>query len=306
MKGKGRRGWNPDATALSGGWRRRGPPDERSAGEHGGGERRQDPPVSRERQAADEEQIVFWGLTPFQTPVYADWAMKALLKIVAAGIVLLASCQVVSEGNRIDLPEPTLRGMSVEEALASRRSVRSYSADSLSLLELSQLLFAAQGVTGARGKVGLRTAPSAGATYPMETYVFVNRIGGLEPGVYHYLPQDHAIELLKTGAYGDSLSEACLGQSMPREAALSVVIAAVPTRTTASYGARGIRYIHMEAGHISQNICLEATSLGMGAVPIGAFDDEHVNRLVGADGEHEISLYVNSIGKMEGKRGDHN
>jgi SagB-type dehydrogenase family enzyme len=232
--------------------------------------------------------------------------MKSLFKIVAAGIVLVASCQAASEGSRIDLPEATLEGMSVEKALATRRSVRSYSADSLSLLEFSQILFAAQGITGARGRVGLRTAPSAGATYPMEIYAFANRVSGLEQGVYHYLPQDHALEFLKAGSYGDSLSDACLGQSMPREAAVSLVLAAVPERTTASYGTRGIRYIHMEAGHISQNICLEATSLGMGAVPIGAFDDAEVDRLIGADGEHEVSLYVNSIGKMEAKRGDHN
>jgi SagB-type dehydrogenase family enzyme len=232
--------------------------------------------------------------------------MKSLLRMVAVVVVILTSCQVVSEGSRVDLPKPRLEGMSVEEAITGRRSVRSYSADSLSLEELSQILFAAQGITGMRGSVGLRSAPSAGATYPMEIYVFVNRICGLGPGVYHYLPPGHAVELLKAGSYGDSLAVACLGQSMPREAAVSVVIAAVPERTTASYGSRGIRYIHMEAGHISQNICLESTSLGLGAVPIGAFDDDEVNRLIGADGERELSLYVNSIGKMERKRGEDN
>jgi SagB-type dehydrogenase family enzyme len=194
--------------------------------------------------------------------------------------------------------------MSLEDAIAARRSVRSYSTDSLSLLELSQILFAAQGITANRGSKGLRTAPSAGATYPMEIYVFVNRVSGLEPGVYRYVPGGHAVDLIKTGSYGDSLSAACLGQSMPREGAVSLVLAAVPRRTTASYGSRGIIYIYMEAGHISQNVCLQATSLGLGAVPIGAFDDVEVNRLIGADGENELALYVNSIGKPVHKRGE--
>jgi SagB-type dehydrogenase family enzyme len=230
--------------------------------------------------------------------------MKARLLIATAIAVVLVSCEVATEGSRISLPEPNLRGVPLEETIAGRRSVRSYSGDSLSLAELSQILFAAQGVTGSRGGRLLRAAPSAGGTYPMEVYVAVNRVGGLEPGIYHYLPENHEIELTKSGPQGDSLASACLGQSMPAEAAISIILTAVPERTTARYGSRGIRYIHMEAGHISQNVCLQATSLGLGAVPVGAFDDAALGRLLGIDGEEELALYVNCVGKVERERGD--
>jgi SagB-type dehydrogenase family enzyme len=230
--------------------------------------------------------------------------MKPLVLAVSIGFVLLASCRGVGQDRPLGLPEPALEGLSLEEAIAARRSVRSYSEDSLSMKELSQILFAAQGITATRGNYALRAAPSAGGTYPIEVYAFAERIEGLAPGIYHYLPEGHAIELVKAGPHGKSLAEVCLGQSMPGEAALSVVLAAVPERTTSRYGERGIRYVHMEAGHVSQNICLECASLGLGAVPIGAFDDRELDRLIGIDGESEISLYVNSIGRIREKRGD--
>ena len=227
--------------------------------------------------------------------------MKPLMLAISIGFVLLGSCQVVSQDQPIDLPEPALKGLGLEEAIAARRSVRSYSEDSLSMAELSQILFAAQGITGRRGDFGLRAAPSAGGTYPIEVYAFANRIEGLAPGIYRYLPEGHSIEIVKAGPHGKSLAGVCLGQSMPEEAALSLVLTAVPERTTSRYGERGIRYVHMEAGHISQNICLECASLGLGAVPIGAFDDNQLDRLIGIDGEEEISLYVNSIGRIREK-----
>jgi SagB-type dehydrogenase family enzyme len=232
--------------------------------------------------------------------------MKSLLLTAAAVVVLLGSCQVVSQGHRVSLPEPVLRGLSVEEVIAGRRSVRSYREDSLSLAEVSQILFAGQGVTGERGGRGLRSAPSAGGTYPIELYLVANRVAGLDPGVYHYVPEDHSIDLVKAGAHGDILSRACLGQSMPKTAAISIVMTAVRERTTSKYGQRGIQYIHMEAGHVSQNICLQSVSLGLGAVPVGAFDDHAVDRVLGVDGENERSLYVNCIGKIPDKRGDTN
>ena len=227
--------------------------------------------------------------------------MKPLVLAISIGFVLLGSCRGVSQDQPIGLPEPALRGLSLEEAIAARRSVRSYSEDSLSMAELSQILFAAQGVTARRGDYGLRSAPSAGGTYPIEVYALADRIEGLAPGIYHYEPEGHALELVKAGSHGKSLARVCLGQSMPEEAALSVVLTAVPERTTLRYGERGIRYVHMEAGHVSQNICLECASLGLGAVPIGAFDDGQLDRLIGIDGGQEISLYVNSIGRIREK-----
>jgi len=224
--------------------------------------------------------------------------MKPFILAISIGSILLGSCRAVSRDQPIDLPEPALRGLSLEEAILARRSVRSYSEDSLSMTELSQILFAAQGITGRRGDLALRSAPSAGATYPIEVYAFADRIEGLAPGIYRYLPEGHGIELVKAGPHGESLTEACLGQSMPEEAALSLVLTAVAERTTSRYGDRGIRYIHIEAGHVSQNICLECASLGLGAVPIGAYDDQRLDSLIGIDGEEEMSLYVNSIGRI--------
>jgi len=232
--------------------------------------------------------------------------MKSLLFTAAAIVVLLGSCRGVSQGHRVSLPEPVFEGLSVEEVIAARRSIRSYSEDSLSLAEVSQILFAGQGITGERGGRALRSAPSAGGTYPIELYLIVNRVAGLAPGIYHYVPTDHTIDLVREGLFGESLSEACLWQSMPQTAAVSIVMTAVRERTTSRYGQRGIQYIRMEAGHISQNICLESVSLGLGAVPVGAFDDHALDRLLGIDGENETSLYVNCIGKIPDKRGDDN
>jgi SagB-type dehydrogenase family enzyme len=227
--------------------------------------------------------------------------MKSAVLVAGVAAAILSSCQVVSHGQSTELPRAALKGMVLEDAIMNRRSIRTYSPDSLGLAELSQLLFAAQGITGQRGPVGLRSAPSAGATYPIEVYVFANRVRGLASGIYHYVPEDHAIELLRTGDYGDSLSYACLGQLMPRDAAVSLVLTAVPGRTTDAYGSRGIRYIHMEAGHVSQNICLQSTSLGLGTVPVGAFDDGYLNQLLGVDGKTETAIYVNPIGRIMGE-----
>jgi SagB-type dehydrogenase family enzyme len=232
--------------------------------------------------------------------------MESVARIALANIVFLNVSLSTLGANQLDLPKPDLRGMALEEAIAKRRSVRSYSDEAIGLSELSQILAAAQGVTGRVGSLSLRSAPSAGATYPMETYVFVNRVEGLGQGVYRYRPDAHALELVKAGAYGDSLSYACHRQAMPAEAAASVVLTAVPKRTTDRYGRRGLNYIYMEAGHIAQNICLQCTSLGLGAVPIGAFEDAELDRLVDADGEHEMSIYVIAFGKIPESRGEDN
>jgi len=229
--------------------------------------------------------------------------MRVLLVVSGLLLVLAFPTGCVPDEALIKLPEPTLQGMTVEDAIRARRSIRSYSPDSLDPVEVSQLLFAAQGITGKRGSRLLRAAPSAGATYPIEVYVVVGRVRGLAPGIYHYLPREHALEVVRKGEYGDSLAAVCLGQTMPREAALSIVLTAIPERTTSVYGERGLRYIYMEAGHVSQNICLEATSLGLGAVPIGAFFDARLRRLLGICDESEMSLYVNCIGRPA-KRGD--
>lgn len=198
----------------------------------------------------------------------------------------------------IKLPKPNYQGMPVEDAIRKRRSVRSYSKKALTLPQLSQLLFAAQGITGNHYGHDVRAAPSAGALYPMEVYLVVNNIEGLPRGIYHYNVQKHALELLKEGDFQREITNAGLGQEVLGEAQVTVVLSAVFERTRRKYGDRSLRYIYMEAGHISQNIALQAVSLGLGAVCVGAFYDEQVNRLIGLDANTESAIYLQAVGTL--------
>lgn len=194
------------------------------------------------------------------------------------------------------LPKPDYQGMRLEDAIKKRRSIRSYSKEALTLPQLSQLLFAAQGITGSSYGHDLRTAPSAGALYPMEVYVVVNKVDGLSQGIYHYLFKEHALDVLKEGDFRKEITKAGLGQDVLEEAQVTFVISAVFERTRSKYGNRGLRYIYMEAGHISQNISLQAVSSGLGSVSVGAFYDDQVNRLIGADGSAESAVYLQAVG----------
>ena len=198
----------------------------------------------------------------------------------------------------IKLPQPNYQGMPVEEAIKKRRSVRSYSKKALTLPQLSQLLFAAQGITGSVSGHELRAAPSAGALYPMEVYLVVNNVEVLSRGIYHYNIQEHALELLKEGDFRKEITNAGLWQDMLGEAQVTFVLSAVFERTQRKYGDRSLRYIYMEAGHISQNISLQAVSLGLGSVCVGAFYDEQVNRLIGLDGATESAIYLQAVGTL--------
>ena len=175
----------------------------------------------------------------------------------------------------ISLPDPVTTGEKPLEALLQqRRSVREYQESGLDLSAIGQLLWAAQGITDPRG---FRTAPSAGALYPLELYVVAGNVEGLTPGVYHYQPDRHGLQQTSTGDQRRLLAHAAHGQSWVRTAAAVVVITAVYDRTTRKYGDRGVRYVHMEVGHAAQNLFLQAEALGLGTVVVGAFDDEEVN-----------------------------
>ncbi|MDI3474513.1 MAG: hypothetical protein PWQ79_1533 [Thermococcaceae archaeon] len=196
-------------------------------------------------------------------------------------------------GEIVELPPPRLEGsMSLEEAIAKRRSRREYKNEPLTLEELGQLLWAAQGITSPDGK---RAAPSAGATYPFEVFVVAGNVEGLEPGIYHYDPFTHSLELVKAGDFRRELQKAALDQKWVGDAAVDIVLVAFYERTTKVYGERGYRYVYMEAGHIGQNIYLQATSLGLGTVAIGAFHDEEVARIIGTDG---APLYIFPVGRV--------
>ena len=197
----------------------------------------------------------------------------------------------------IELPPATKKGnISVEEAMARRRSIRHYSLKPLTLGSLSQILWAAQGITRANG--GFRTAPSAGALYPLELYVVVRKGGveGLSEGVYHYHPTGHTLTLVEDGDVSADLEAATGGQEIVKEAAATIVITGVLSRTTEKYGRRGAQYMFQESGHVAQNVFLQATALGIGTVVIGAFGEASVRRVLGAEAD-ERPLYVQPLGK---------
>ncbi len=201
-----------------------------------------------------------------------------------------------SRANRVivKLPEPVFEGaMSVEKALAVRRSVRNYSHRPLTLAELSQLLWAAQGLSSPRG---LRTTPSAGALYPLEIYIMVASVNQLASGIYKYDCRKHL--LLKTGESDirAELFDAGLRQGAIKNAPVIMIICAVYERITAKYGERGIRYTYMEAGHAAQNVYLQAESLGLATVAIGAFHDSQVKQIIHMM-KTEQPLYLIPIGK---------
>jgi SagB-type dehydrogenase family enzyme len=229
--------------------------------------------------------------------------------VLAGGVLLVAACIAgitvwIGQGSRpagesppgleMTLPPPrTGSPMSVEEALLRRRSVRTYREEALALAEVAQLLWAAQGITGAGG---LRTAPSAGALYPLEILVVAGNVTGLGSGVYRYHPGGHTLTRIRGGDVRKELAGAALGQKAVGEAPAVLAISAVYARTTAKYGERGIRYVHLEAGHSAQNVCLQATSLGLGTVTVGAFDDRKVHEVLGLDPGEE-PLYLIPVGR---------
>jgi SagB-type dehydrogenase family enzyme len=190
--------------------------------------------------------------------------------------------------------------MSVEEAIAHRRSIRHFRRMPLPLSALSQILWAAQGITDR--DAGFRAAPSAGALYPLELYVVARKDGveGLPEGLYHYEPRDHRLALVRRGDHSPDLEAATWDQEIVKEAAATIVTTGVFSRTTERYGRRGSQYVLQESGHAAQNAFLQATALGIGTVVMGAFSEAAVRRVVSA-GPDERPLYVQPFG-VPGKR----
>jgi len=198
---------------------------------------------------------------------------------------------------RIHLTEElAYNGLTVEKAIANRRSQRDFRGETISLAELSHLLYYSSGVTDKRQ--GLRAAPSAGATYPIEVYAMVNNVEGLTKGIYHYLIASHELELVREGDFRNEMSRAALGERMFKQANIIFALSAIFQRTQLRYRERAQRYILFEAGHIAQNTYLLATSMKLGACAIGAFYDDEFNRLLGLDGKNESVLYLIALGKI--------
>jgi len=202
--------------------------------------------------------------------------------------------QKIGIGERVKLPEPRYTSnTSVEEALSQRRPIRAYSDENLTVAEVSQLLWAAQGITAPWGG---RTAPSAGALYPLELYLVVGDVEGIDKGVYKYIPEEHELEKVKDSDIRAELADAALEQACVRDAAIDLVFTAVYERTTGKYGERGIKYVQMEAGHAAQNVYLQAVALDLGTVVIGAFIDGEVKGIMNMQ-EQETPVYIMPAGR---------
>lgn len=225
--------------------------------------------------------------------------MKGLFfKTMGVTLLLTLAGQVTAMGKSetTPLPEPKLTsGLSIEEALRERRSVRDYGDAGLSLADIAQLAWAAQGITEERR--GFRTSPSAGATFPIEIYFLLTGMEEVPDGVYRYANRDHHLERTLSGDKRRNVYEAALRQEAILRAPAAMVITGVVARTAARYGDRAGRYVHMEAGHVAQNVALQAVGLDIGTVVIGAFDDDALKQALQL-AEGESPLYVMPLGKL--------
>jgi len=202
-----------------------------------------------------------------------------------------------SKPTQIYLPSPSQKGTtSLEEAIARRRSVRNFTSETISQSQLSQILWATQGISD--NSLRLRTVPSAGATYPLEIFVVCGRNGveGIGEGIYHYNIDNHSLTLHHQGDVRFELARVALDQEFIYEAPVDIVICALYQRTTLGYGSRGERYVHIEVGHAGQNIYLQASALGLATVAIGAFDDEQVRKVLRLEKQYK-PLYIMPVGR---------
>jgi len=233
--------------------------------------------------------------------------MKLIFKIILPLIILLFNFNCLAKNEKsgkpaqikkniaIKLPAPCYNSkVSLEKALYKRRSIRNYSDDSLSISDVSQIIWAAQGITKKAG--GLRTAPSAGALYPIELYIAVGKVKGLSQGVYKYNPKSHTITKILEGDIRDKLSNAALKQNCIRRGAVNIIIVGVYKRTAVKYGKRAEHYVLMECGAVSQNIYLQSCALDLGTVLVGAFNDDALKSILKMP-EDEYPLAIMPIGR---------
>lgn len=203
----------------------------------------------------------------------------------------------------IDLPLPQdieLYTSDLTTAIQHRKSIRKYSTLPLSLAELSHLLWCTQGVKEVQSNKTIRTVPSAGSRHPLETWLVINNVSNIQPGLYRFLALRHQLALTAHSIDGDIMAEAvkcCRDQNFINQAAALFIWAAVPYRTTWRYGERGYRYLFLDAGHVCQNLYLAAESIDAGVCAINAYDDDRMNALIGLDGVNAFSLYMATVGK---------
>jgi len=211
-------------------------------------------------------------------------------------------CKTYPSKNKIQLASkfPEL-SVSFHDVIKKRKSVRSYSAEPVSIDSLAYLLWTATGIQRSQHGYEFRTAPSAGALYPIETYVIANNIEGLSKGLYHYSIASHSLEELKLGDFAEKVARAALDQEMCAVAQATFVWTAIFERSKWKYKQRAYRYVYLDAGHIAQNLALAATSIALGTCQIGAIFDDEVNKIVGVDGVEESAIYLSVVGHPKNK-----
>jgi len=197
-----------------------------------------------------------------------------------------------------EIPNQTL---TIVDVLTKRKSIRSFSTRPVTKKELSFLLWASTGIQRKEHGYEFRTAPSAGALYPIETYILVNRVENVMKGLYHYNIVDHALEELRLGDLGVELSDAALGQEMVALVPLVFIWSAIFERSKWKYRQRAFRYVYLDAGIIGENLTLSATGIGLGSCQIGAFFDDEVNQILGLDGIAESAIYLSVVGFPSGR-----
>ena len=203
------------------------------------------------------------------------------------------------DAEKVTLPTDWDLDRELRQTLQYRRSCRRFGESAISIKDLSVLLWASQGITGRAGNFFLRAAPSAGALYPVETYLSVQNVETIDGGLYHFQPAEFSLDKLSGEFSGNKVAEAALGQSFLAQAGVVFIWSAILRRNFSKYGHRGMRYILMDAGHISQNMLLAAEALGLGACPVAAFYDDELNALLGLDGTEESVIYMAAVGTKE-------
>lgn len=189
-----------------------------------------------------------------------------------------------------------IQTLSFDQTLRNRKSIRNYKQKPLTLRQTAYLLWSSTGIQRIQQGYEFRNAPSAGALYPIETYLQANSVENLQTGLYHYNIKNHNLEQLSNQDQSKEITKACLGQGMPINAQLTLIWTAIFQRSKWKYKQRAYRYIYLDAGHIAQNLALCASSIGLGSCQIGAFYDDKINKILQIDGEKESTIYLTTVG----------
>ncbi len=200
--------------------------------------------------------------------------------------------------------EDTPRSRKLREIVVTRRSIREFTGEPISLNNVAHILFNSYGTTGRMTlsfgiEQDARAVPSGGALYPLELYVAAHKVDGLEPGIYHYNVEGHSLELVREGQFSVEFGRALFYEDMFKNVAAALVVTAIPRRSSMKYGERSYRFINLEAGHVGQAACLTACALDIGCVMLGGFYDDDVDNLIGIDGVNEMTLYTCALGGVE-------